>query len=162
MPPLRVSVPASELMREAEARVTAPARALSPEKLRRAPAEETPVPSSVTASAATVMPPKSRSSAPDATDVAPAEAPRPEAWLTASTPAETVVAPVKALAPLSSSVPEPPCVTAPPPLMTPLIVWSALLTYRKVPSLVIAAVNAPPLRLEAPPTSRTPATMSRA
>ena len=80
---------------------------------------------------------------------------------TVSVPAETSVAPVKVLAPESVRLPEPSLVNAPVPLMIPLIVWAALLPYRKVPSLVIAAVKVPPLRLADPPTSRTPVSISK-
>ena len=89
--------------------------------------------------------------------VVPANAPAE----TVSVPAETSVAPVKVLAAESVRLPEPSLVKAPVPLMIPLIVWEALLPYRKVPSLVIAAVKVPPLRLAEPPISRTPASMSK-
>ena len=80
---------------------------------------------------------------------------------TVSVPAETSVAPVKVLAPERVRLPEPSLVNVPVPLMIPLIVWAALLPYLKTPSLVIAAVKVPPLRRAEPPTSRTPASMSK-
>ena len=93
MPPVRARVPASELMRLAEAKVIAPPSELSPERLRRAPLEEMPPPLSVTASEAIVMPSCRRSSAPEVTEVAPAEVPRDRAWAAVSTPWVTEVAP---------------------------------------------------------------------
>ena len=93
-PPVSVKVPAAEVMLEAVASVIAPPKELSPEILRSAPAEEIPVPLSVSASAPMAMPPCRRSSAPEITDVAPAEVPSAVAWAAVSTPTETVVLPV--------------------------------------------------------------------
>ena len=93
-PPVSVKVPAAEVMLEAVASVIAPPKELSPEILRRAPARSMPVPLSVKASAPMAMPPCRRSSAPEVTDVAPAEVPSAVALAATRTPAEIVVLPV--------------------------------------------------------------------
>ena len=92
-PPVRVSLPAVATTFVASANVIAPASVLLPEKLRRAPLPEMPVPVSEMASAATVMPPWTRSSAPSATVVPAAAVPRAVSWPMARTPQLTVVAP---------------------------------------------------------------------
>ena len=94
MPPVRVSVPASLLMREALAWVIAPPQVLVPLMFLKAPAEPTPSEFSVSASAPTVMLPCSSSAAPAATVTPPAVVPVPCAFCTFSTPALTLVAPV--------------------------------------------------------------------
>ena len=94
IPPVRVKVPESELIRDAEPSVIAPDQELLPETLRRAPADEIPVPFKVNASAPTEIPPCSSSAAPVETVTPPAVVPVAVAFWRFNTPAETVVAPV--------------------------------------------------------------------
>ena len=86
MAPLRVRAPAP-LKRVALVRLTEPDKLLVPVEAVKVP------PLKVNASAPTVTPRKS-SVAPLATVVPPEVAPKPDAWLMAKVPAETVVAPL--------------------------------------------------------------------
>ncbi len=93
MPPVSVSVLASELIRLSLPSVIAPDTVLLVAVLRRAPVFEMPVPFRVMASA-TVIAPDMLSAAPLATVVPPAAVPRAVELLIAITPALIVVAPV--------------------------------------------------------------------
>ena len=93
VPAVSESVPASELIRLAEPRVTVPCQVLLPLMLRRAPSVEKPVPFKVRASAPTVIPPCSWSAAPEVTEVPAAVPPRAELLWIFKTPAVTEVTP---------------------------------------------------------------------
>ena len=90
---IKVSEPASEVISVSPVRVTMLVKTLAPDKLRKAPADETPVPVTEMASA-TLMPPVNCRAAPLATVVVPAVLPKPVALLTDNVPAFTRVAPV--------------------------------------------------------------------
>ena len=73
--------------------VTKPVTALTPDKLRKAPVEDMPVPKTVMASAM-VIPPVNCNAAPLATVVPDAVEPNPDELVTDKVPELTVVAPV--------------------------------------------------------------------
>ena len=76
IPPVRVSVPESELIREAEPRVIAPEMELVPLIFRKAPPDEIPVPFNVRASTPTEILPWISRAAPLVTEVPAAVVPR--------------------------------------------------------------------------------------
>src|SRR6266481_4857276 len=94
IPPLRVNVPASELIREADPRVMPPDQVLLLARLRSAPPLEIPVPFNVIGSAMERPLPSICTAAPLATVVAPAVVPSALLFCTLRAPALTVVSPV--------------------------------------------------------------------
>ena len=90
---IKVSEPASEVISVSPVRVTKLVKTLAPDKLRKAPVDEIPVPVTVMASA-TLMPPVNCRAAPLATVVPAAVLPKPVSLLTDNVPAFTKVAPV--------------------------------------------------------------------
>ena len=144
---LRLRVPASELMREAPAKVIKPEIVLSPEMLRRAPPELMPVPVRLIASALAGVA-VSSSAALFATVVEPLVLPRALASETRSAPALTLMAPEKELLlPESVRVFAPALAKAPLPVMAPEKVELAPTVVVKLPT--------PRLRLPAPESAPT-------
>jgi len=99
--------------------VTAAEITFVPDVLRIAPADDTPDPVIVSGSA-TVIPPDTDNAAPDATVVPVPVPPNADALLIATTPAETVVAPVYVFVADNVRVPDPLLVNAPAPEITPV------------------------------------------
>ena len=90
---LMVRLPESELICEAAPSVISPAKVLSPEMFRKAPAALIPVPLRFRASAPIEIPPESSNAAPLATVVPAAVVPREVAFEARRAPALMVVAP---------------------------------------------------------------------
>ncbi len=120
--PLKVNVPATDVAVALAARVIAPETVLLLARLRSAPPEETPVPLKVSGSATVRPVPLTTSAAPAETVVPVPVPPRDELLLISSIPAVTDAAPVNVFVALSASVPLPPLVGPPAPLMTALSV----------------------------------------
>src|SRR5437870_2972122 len=95
IPPVRVNVPASELIRDADPRVMAPDQVLLLARLRSAPPLEIPVPFNVLMGSAMERPlPSTCTAAPLVTVVAPAAVPSAVLLCTSRIPALTDVSPV--------------------------------------------------------------------
>ena len=90
---IKVSEPASEVISVSPVTVTKLVRALTPDKLRKAPADEIPVPVTEMASAK-LMPPVNCRAAPLATVVVPAVLPKAAELLMDKVPELTSVEPV--------------------------------------------------------------------
>jgi hypothetical protein len=111
-PPDNVNVDASDTIDDAPVNVTTPAIEFAPDTLRITPPEDTPVPTTDTASD-TANGPRNSSAAPDTTDVEPVFEPRPFECSTETTPPVTLTAPLNVLLPDNVSVLEPNLVIAP-------------------------------------------------
>ena len=116
-----------------------------------APAPATPVPESVSASAATDCPLRS-STAPVLTAVLPSAVPSADPLPSISVPAVTDVLPAYELLPESVAVPAAPFVTEPAPEIAPAIVWAAVPERSRVPSLAMPLVKLPEPSAPAPAT----------
>ena len=141
----RVSVPASDWIVASAFKVTVPPKELVPERLRRAPLDDEPVPVRPRASAPTMMPAWSSSDAFAPTVVPATREPSAVAWEIDRIPALTDVVPSYPLPPESVVVPDPAWVSVPEPVMTfekvaaslRLNVSAALLVTETVPSVPV-------------------------